>query len=652
MENLNKIYNIYFDKTPDFGFNGLGQFVYERTYSRIKEDGTKENWNETVYRVVKGLYEYIDKDKQELIEEKADQMYEYMYDMKFLPSGRSLWGMGTKIPEKCGAIALNSCSYFSFNEDKPENVFSLIADVLMLGCGASFDTRPKQDYYIYQPKEECIIFVISDDREGWVESIKLLLMSYFYENSKTIQFDYEYIRPKGYDLKTFGGKSSGPEPLEECIEGIRTILNNNIGSKLNSRIITDICCLIARMVVSGNVRRSALLAGGYEDDVEFMNLKDYARNPDRSSFGYCTNNSVITTSNQNYLNIIKRLKQNGEPAIIFIDNLKNYGLMFRDKDYKDNYENVLCNPCGEVTLRSHEFCNLAEVFLNRIDNIVEFTKVLKYAFLYCKVISMIKTCIEKSDRIIEENRRVGISLSGITQFLSYCDMDLDKLRAWLTIGYIELEKYDEKISKIFNINTSIKRTCIKPSGTLSLLAGAIPSITFPYFRKYIRRVRLDRKDPLISKYEKLGYKVEKDVVNPNTMIINFIVELDNCVVLNDGNIETDLCLASLLQMYWADNNVSMTIQFDPNIDNNEFNKIIIKYSNKLKTMCFLPRNCTYYPQLPMEELTNEQYEEEVKSIKSRKINYERHNWFNDECENIVTDGVCENYCDNDKCMNL
>ena len=223
--------------------------------------------------------------------------------------------------------------------------------------------------------------------------------------------------------------------------------------------------------------------------------------------------------------------------------------MFHPPNYKDDYENVMVNPCSESNLCSHEFCNLSEVFLNKIDNLIEFCKVLKYAFLYCKIISMIKTGIEKSDKIIEQNRRVGVSLSGITQFLSYIDCDMMKFISWLSVGYVDLEKYDEKISHIFGINKSIKKTVVKPSGTLSLMVGALPSVTFPYYRRYIRRIRVNETDSLIQKYEKLGFKVEQDVVNPNTKIINFIISLDDCVMLNDGNIEKDLYLASILQMF-------------------------------------------------------------------------------------------------------
>ena len=144
----------------------------------------------------------------------------------------------------------------------------------------------------------------------------------------------------------------------------------------------------------------------------------------------------------------------------------------------------------------------------------------------------------------------------------------------------------------------------------------------------------------------MGYKIEIDSLNENTRIINFIVDLGEDIILNDGNIKTDLYIASLLQMFWAGNCVSHTIQFDPNIDDEVFNKLIQQYSTKLKTMCFLPKRCEYYKQLPIEELTDEQYDNEIKDIKMRKSSFERYNWFS--CEYSTNDI----YCDNDRCNNF
>ena len=372
------------------------------------------------------------------------------------------------------------------------------------------------------------------------------------------------------------------------------------------------------------------------------------------NYGYCTNNSIaIEQPLTDYREIIHKIKNNGEPALVFMDNIRRYGRMQYHADYKDFYRVVGVNPCGESILLSHEACNLSEIFLNRIYTFDEFINVLKYAFLYCKIISTIKTGHTKSDSIIEKNRRVGVSLSGIIQFIDRYSEQI--LIEWLKAGYEILETYDKFISKVLGINTSIRMTTCKPSGTLSLLAGAIPSITRPYYNKYIRRVRVSRDDPLIEKYSKLGYEIEDDIICKDNKIIKFIVNLGN-IKLNSGNIEDDLKLASIIQGYWSDQSLSMTVQFNKDINDDTFNDLIIKYSKKLKTMCFLPMDCKSYPQMPYEEIKDEQYYEEVNNIiKRRKLTDTRfNNWIN--FENSSNKDIQEDekhiFCDSEKCINF
>lgn len=649
-----ELYNEYKNKKVDWGFKELSEFVFDRTYSRYKDDNTKETYQDTLFRVVSNLFKYINEDQENQIKQTKEQMFKYLFDIKFLCSGRSLWALDKKIIDKTKGISLNSCSYFSFNEDHPVNVFCNIMNVLMLGCGSAFDSWTNETYYINKPNiKEQEILLIPDSRDGWVFSLRLLLSSYLFQDRNYIKFNYCDIRPKGQKLKTFGGYSAGSKPLKECHEAIRNILDENIYKKLNSKIITDICCIIARMVVSGNIRRSALLALGKDDDDIFLDLKDYDKNKDRINYGYCSNNSILIDNDlDDYYDIIKRIKKNGEPGLVFINNIKRFGRMAYHADNKDYDDNIGINACGEISLNGRgEFCNLSEVFLNRIDNKDEFLDVIKYAFLFCKIISTIKTGIKKSDEIIEKNRRIGVSLSGIIQFID--KYDKETLIDWLKDGYDTLKEYDKQISKILGINESIKITCCKPSGTLSLLAGAIPSIMRPYYRKYIRRVRISKDDQLIDKYKNLGYEIEDDVICSENKIIKFIIDLGN-IQLNTHNIEDDLELASILQGYWADNNISMTVQFNNDIDDNIFNDIIKKYSKKLKTLCFLPRDCKYYPQMPYEELTDDQYEEEMNNINKRKnLNQSRYNWFNNEDRNDFHEEKELNiYCDSLSCLNI
>ena len=167
MENLEKIYSEHKNIEPNFGFNGLGLFVFERTYRRLKEDNTYETWNDTIYRVVSNVYKYVTDEQFSKINEKPSQMFNYIFDMKILPSGRSLWSMDKKIIDKTGSIALNSCCFLSFNEDEtPENVFSFLCNTLMLGCGCSFDTFIyNNEYMIYKPLKDFDMLVIPDSRE-------------------------------------------------------------------------------------------------------------------------------------------------------------------------------------------------------------------------------------------------------------------------------------------------------------------------------------------------------------------------------------------------------------------------------------------------------------------------------------------------------
>jgi hypothetical protein len=252
---------------PRFGFSGLGEMVYVRTYSRIKDDGTKESWWETIERVVNGCYslqkEHINDNNlgwdEKVGQASAQEMYERMFHMKFLPAGRSLWAMGTDIINKRKLFeALNNCAFRSTEDiDKDATVpFCFVMDLSMLGAGVSVDTLGAGKVAIVSPqleKEET--FTIEDTREAWVESLRRLIRSYTIEGSCVQRFDYSKIRPAGVVIKTFGGVSSGPEPLRLMLETIRTVLDKNVGHPITTTTIADICNLIGQAVVAGNVRR-------------------------------------------------------------------------------------------------------------------------------------------------------------------------------------------------------------------------------------------------------------------------------------------------------------------------------------------------------------------------------------------------------------
>lgn len=344
----------YKTRKPDFGFNGLGELIYIRTYSRVKEDGTNEQWWETCRRVVEGCYsiqkEHIDRYKLGWNSWKAkvsaQEMYDRMFHMKFLPSGRNLWAMGTPIiTEKRLTPALFNCCAISTENIKEDVSFPFIFtfDMLMLGVGVGFDVRGAGKVIVQEQHKNTFNFVIPDSREGWVESLKYLIESFF-GKSFTPVFDYSQIRSAGLPLKTFGGLSSGHEPLKYLHEKIISVLSANIGSPISIRTIVDIFNLIAKTVISGNVRRSALLAAG-NDDEEFLDLKNHNKFPEREEWSWSSNNSVLATLGMNYEEIAERIRINGEPGLIWLENAHNNRRMGDTNQYIKDDKTIMTNPC-------------------------------------------------------------------------------------------------------------------------------------------------------------------------------------------------------------------------------------------------------------------------------------------------------------------
>ena len=287
----------YKRKKPPFGFNGLGELVYMRTYSRIKEDGKNEKWWETIKRVVEGTYsmqkEWIDSHQLGWnpwqAQKSAQEMYDRIFNMKFLPPGRGLWAMGTPITEEKGLYAaLNNCAFVSTEtlKDDYSKPFTFLMDASMLGVGVGFDTKGAGQIIVKGIKKDRDeqVFEIPDTREGWVESLGMLLESYFH-GTAPVEFDYQKIRPAGEPISGFGGVSSGHEPLLEVHEAVRKVLESNSGKPITITTIVDIMNLIGKCVVAGNVRRTAEIVFGDPHDEEYFDLKNYKVNPHREQFG-------------------------------------------------------------------------------------------------------------------------------------------------------------------------------------------------------------------------------------------------------------------------------------------------------------------------------------------------------------------------------
>jgi hypothetical protein len=635
---------------PKFGFGGLGEFVYMRTYSRLKENGKNEQWYETVRRVVEGIYtiqrQHIEDYRlgwnQTKAQRSAQEMYERMFHFKMLGSGRSFWAMGTSIVMEKGLTeSLYNCSFVSSDTITQGNVsdpFANAMDFLMLGVGVGFDTRGAGKAVIREPKENKDVFVIPDSREGWIESLKLCIDSFF--GGKNYDFDYSQIRKAGTPIKTFGGVSSGSKPLKELHKSIVKVFSGRDEEKITQKDIADVINQVGVAVVSGNVRRSAEMLLGSHDD-EFMELKNYKKNPERSSWGWASNNSVIGNVGMDYSLLAEKLSNNGEPAVIWLDNMRSYGRMRDNEKNNKDFRVMGVNPCSEITLEDRELCNLVEVIPSRHDSLDDFKKTIKYAYLFAKTITLLNTNWADTNKVMLRNRRIGLSLTGVTQFVA--DNGMNELKTWMEEGYSLAEKYDDIYSEWFAIPKSIKLTTIKPSGTLSLLAGVTAGIHYPESRFYIRRVRLAKNSAYVSVLKKSGYNVEPaDEDVENTLVVEFPVKIASDVkTLNEVTMWEQLELASFAQENWADNAVSVTVTFK------ESEKLQIKpaldiFQFRLKSVSFLPKldGGGAYKQMPYEQIDEATYEKASKKIKPIDFS------------DMTTDSVSEMYCESDVCMVL
>lgn len=269
----------------------------------------------------------------------------------------------------------------------------------------------------------------------------------------------------------------------------------------------------------------------------------------------------------------------------------------------------------EQTLEPYELCCLVETFPFRHDTVEDFQKTLKYAFLYAKTVTLGKTQWAETNRVLLRNRRIGCSVSGVAQFIS--QRGLGELQKWLESGYWSIQEYDTRLSEWLCIPTSIKTTSVKPSGTVSLLAGATPGMHYPESRFYIRRVRIAEDSSLLPPLQAAGYTVEAAVIEPNTMVVEIPVDVGEKVrTSKEVSMWEQLALAAFLQKHWADNQVSCTISFDPQTEGHQIAPALDYYQYQLKGVSFLPRHeYGAYPQMPYEEIDEEEYRKRVAMLK-------------------------------------
>jgi len=644
----------------DAGSNSLGEITFIRTYSRVKEDGTKERWHEVCRRVIEGMYSVQKNHAKDnrlpwndnKAQKSAQEAFQRMFELKWTPPGRGLWAFGTPMTmEKRNSASLQNCAMVStrdIDRNDPGALFAWVMDALMLGIGVGFDTLGQDKQMpIYAPTEPVSTYEIPDTREGWVESVRLLINSFLRQNQPIQEFNYDLIRPLGAPIKGFGGVASGPAPLIDLHTRIRNVIGSRSGEVLDSRAIVDIVNLIGTCVVSGNVRRSATLALGTPEDDGFINLKNPEVFPERNSYdpekpgwAWMSNNSISATVGTKYEDYVDLIADNGEPGFIWLDVARNYGRLADAPDYKDT-RIMGFNPCAEQPLESYELCTLVEVHLNRHESKEDFLKTLKFAYLYGKTVTLMPTHWQQTNGIMQRNRRIGTSLTGIAAFAD--EHGLPTTREWMDEGYNKIRHYDHKYSEWLCVRESVRVTTVKPSGSVSLLSGATPGVHWgPGGEFYLRAIRFGNTDPMLHLFKAAGYKIESDLVSANTSVVYFPVASGHKRAEKQVSLFEKIGLAATAQKYWSDNGVSVTLSFDKETEKQFVAPALNMYEGQLKAVSFLPMGNKTYPQQPYTEITREEYNSYVGTI--GKIDWSA---IYDGVENLEAEG--EAYCSTDAC---
>jgi ribonucleoside-triphosphate reductase len=584
----------------------VGYATYKRTYARPIKDRTEE-WEETVDRVIEACNKQL---KCEFNEKDQADIKRMMMQLKGTVAGRFLWQLGTKTVDRLGLPSLQNCAFVVV--DEPIRPFTWAFEMLMLGSGVGFNIQREHVYQLPKIKKKVNVkhvedagadFIVPDSREGWTELLKRVLEASFV-TGKGFSYDTSLVRPAGTPIKGFGGTASGPKDLIWGMQEINRILNDRSGNRLRPIDCLDIMNIIGKIVVAGNVRRSAQIAIGDHDDIEYLRAKrwDLGGIPNWRAM---SNNSVacddITLLPEEFW---EGYKGNGEPyGLINLEASRRMGrtgdIMYPDPDVMGY------NPCAEQSLAPFETCCLAEIYLPNIDTERELKDVATLLYRINKHSLAIKCAVPETEDIVHKNMRMGIGVTGYLQAT-------EEQRSWLSSVYTHLRAYDQEYSRICGFPTSIKLTTVKPSGTLSLLAGVTPGAHPGYSQYYIRRIRMAADSELVRVCRDNGYHVEyvrnfDGTEDHSTVVVSFPCSFPaGTTFAHDMTAVDQLEVIKRLQAEWSDNSVSVTIYYRKE----ELDAIKAWLNDNyvdVKSVSFLLHNEHGFDQAPMEEITHDEW---------------------------------------------
>jgi ribonucleoside-triphosphate reductase len=604
-------------------FSTVGYITYKRTYARrLNETDPKsktEEFTDTVERVIKASNDQLkcgfDADEQE-------RLRKYLLELKGTVAGRFLWQMGTETVDRLGLASLQNCAFTVI--DQPVRPFTWAMDLLMLGSGVGYniqrqyvDKLPPVNANFSAPTRVTTAdadFIVPDSREGWVKLLgKTLKAAFLADTNPTFTYSTILVRGRGAPIKGFGGTASGPEDLCDGIVKISNILEKRRGKKLRPIDCLDIMNIIGAIVVAGNVRRSAQIAIGDPDDVEYLLAKrwDMGNIP---SWRAMSNNSVVCSDTKDLHEYFwDGYEGKGEPyGLINLKLSRKIGRL-GETDYPDP-DVMGYNPCAEQSLAAYETCCLAEVYLPNIESKDELLDVCKILYRINKHSLALPCHLKETEDIVHKNMRMGIGVTGVLQAT-------EEQRSWLNETYRRLREFDFKYSHEHGFPESVKLTTVKPSGTLSLLPGVTSGCHPAYSRHMIRRIRIAADHALVQVCREHGYPVEYQrnfdgSEDHSTMVVSFpFAYPEGTKIAAEMTAIDQLEVVKWLQANWSDNSVSCTVYYRKE-ELPEIQKYLAKnYKNNHKSLSFLLHNEHGFHQAPLEEITEEQYDALVASTR-------------------------------------
>lgn len=594
-------------ESPSIAFGELGYFTYKRTYSRPLKKGQSEEFPDTIDRILGALPTQL---KLNLEPREVEELRGFFYDMKCSVAGRFLWQLGTNTVNQLGILSLQNCA--ATVVDEPVRPFSWCMDALMLGCGVGYNIQKE---YVYElPKvrrakitrrdENDADFIVPDSREGWVRLLEKTLESHFI-TGKSFSFSTKCIRHAGTPIKSFGGVASGPEPLAKGILQISEVLNKRAGKKARPIDCLDVMNIIGSVVVAGNVRRSAQIALGDMDDLQYLNAKDWSTGT-IPNWRAMSNNSVVCNDiNQLPDQFWNGYNGNGEPYGLINLRLSRECGRLGETQYPD--PNVVCyNPCAEQSLASYETCCLSEIFLPNITSQGELNKVACYLYQINKHSLALKCHHPETAKVVHDHMRMGIGITGYLQAT-------EEQKGWLSKTYQFLRDFDKAYSAEQGWPESIKLTTVKPSGTLSLLAGVTPGVHPGYAEFFIRRIRISSGSDLLPVVRSHGYPIEPQLnfdgtEDHSTMVVSFPCSFPKGTVFaKDCTAIQQLEYVKRLQTEWSDNAVSCTVYYRKEELPAIKEWLRQNYNDGVKSVSFLLHSEHGFAQAPYEEITEAEY---------------------------------------------